>query len=72
MITMKLNKYEFCINALIVNFEDGSAESIQLPFTTMAVTYEIGRHDALEHAQKLARDYAAEGGCKFYFYIGKD
>ena len=69
---MKLRKYEFYINALIVHFEDGSAESIQLPFTTMATTYEGGRHDALEHAQKLARDYDAEGECKFYFYIGRD
>jgi hypothetical protein len=71
MIEMKLNKYEFYINALVVNLDNGSAERVQLPFTTMAVTYEAGRHDALEYAQKLARDYEAESECEFYFYIGR-
>ena len=69
---MKLRKYKFYINALVVNLKDGSTENVLLPFTTMAITYEGGRHDALEHAQKLARDYDAQGECKFFFYIGKD
>lgn len=70
MITMK--QYEFFIEALIVEIDDFNIEHKTIPFTTVASSYEAGRHDALEHAQQIARNYDADGEYKFFYYIGRD
>ena len=65
-----MRRYKFFIEALIVKVDDINIEHKTIPFFTVAGSYEAGRHDALEHAQQIARNYDADGEYKFFYYIG--
>lgn len=68
-----MKKFNFYVNYVEVNKVAPKITKLgEIPFSTMANTYEEGRSKALEFAQSIARCYESNDESAFFFLIGID
>ena len=57
------------IDCIEVNVETDLFNQFEIPFSTMANSFEEARSQALEHGQAMARSYSSAGESTLFFKV---
>jgi hypothetical protein len=66
-----MKNFTLLIDYVEVNIQTNTAIHNNIPFHTKAYSYEEARHQALEHAQMIARGYNDSKTTAFFFRVCK-